>query len=276
MSFLDPVAGLTTPFDGSAAGLALALIVLVGFATWLVSLARRNVSIVDSLWAVMIALGGWAYALAATHIGPREGLVLLLATLWAARLSGHITWRNWGHGEDRRYQAIRARNQPHFAFKSLYLVFVLQAVLAWVVALPLMGALASNTPLGWLDALGAAVWLAGIVFESVADWQLARFKADPSNAGHVMDRGLWRYSRHPNYFGECLVWWGAWLVALAAGSAWTILSPLLMTLLLLKVSGVSLLEQDIGERRPDYRDYVNRTSAFMPWPPCGKYLRLRR
>jgi steroid 5-alpha reductase family enzyme len=258
---------MTNLFDWSAAGQALGWIALVGIATWLVSLARRDVSIVDSLWAVMIALCGWAYANIASSIGPREVLVLLLASLWAVRLSGHITWRNWGHGEDRRYQAIRARNEPHFAFKSLYLVFGLQAVLAWVVAWPLMAALAGDAPLGWLDGLGAAVWLGGIVFEAVADWQLARFKADPAHAGQVMDRGLWRYSRHPNYFGECSVWWGAWLVALAAGGTWTVVSPLLMTVLLLKVSGVTLLEQDIGERRPGYRDYVARTSAFIPWPP---------
>jgi steroid 5-alpha reductase family enzyme len=258
---------MTAGFDWPAAFQALAWIALAALATWVVSLLRRDVSIVDSLWAVMIALGGWAYALAPDPAGPREVLVLGLASLWALRLSGHITWRNWGHGEDRRYLAIRARNQPNFEFKSLYLVFGLQAALAWIVAWPLMAALAGDTPLGWLDAFGAGIWLFGIGFEALADRQLARFKANPANAGRVMDRGLWHYSRHPNYFGEACVWWGAGLVAVAAGGAWTLVSPLLMTVLLLKVSGVALLEQDIGERRPAYRDYIARTSAFVPWPP---------
>jgi len=258
---------MTAGFDWTAAFQALGWIALAALATWVVSLLRRDVSIVDSLWAVMIALGGWAYALAADPVGPREPLVLGLASLWALRLSGHITWRNLGHGEDRRYQAIRARNQPRFEFKSLYLVFGLQAVLAWIVAWPLMAALAGDTPLGWLDGLGAGLWLFGIGYEAVADRQLARFKTEPASADRVMNHGLWRYSRHPNYFGEACVWWGAGLVALAAGGAWTLVSPLLMTVLLLKVSGVALLEQDISERRPAYRDYIARTSAFIPWPP---------
>jgi steroid 5-alpha reductase family enzyme len=250
--------------------LSLCGIMLGSTAVWLVSLVRKDVSVVDMFWGVMIAASGWIYALTAPHLGPRTALVLLLASLWALRLSGHIAWRNWGHGEDRRYQAIRLRNQPYFEFKSLYLVFGLQAVLAWIVSLPLMAGLASDRPLGWLDAIGFAMWLFGIAYESIADWQLARFKASPAQAGQVMNQGLWRYSRHPNYFGECCVWWGAWLVALAAGGAWSVISPVLMTLLLLKVSGVNLLEQDIGERRPGYADYVRHTNAFFPWPRSRK------
>lgn len=259
------------PFALDAALLALLWMAGAALATWAVSLARRDVSIVDSLWGPMIALAAWAYALLVPDSGPREMLVLGLASLWALRLAGHITWRNRGRGEDRRYQAIRARNQPHFEYKSLYLVFGLQAGLAWVVALPLMAALAGDRPLGWLDGLGTALWLFGLGYEALADWQLARFKANPVNQGQdtarVMDRGLWAWSRHPNYFGECLVWWGAWLVAVAAGAAWTVVSPLLMTVLLLRVSGVALLERDLAERRPAYRDYMARTSAFIPWPP---------
>lgn len=254
-------------FSWDTSFLALALLGVAAVLTWLASIPLRNVSIVDSLWGVMIALAAWVYALAAPQTGPREVLVLFLVSLWMLRLSGYITWRNRGHGEDRRYQAIRARNQPHFAFKSLYLVFGLQAVLAWIIAWPLMAAMAGPEPLGWLDALGVALWLFGIGFEAVSDQQLARFKAVPANAGRVMDQGLWRYSRHPNYFGEFCIWWGVWLLALAAGGAWTLISPLLMSFLLLKVSGVALLEQDIGERRPAYRDYIARTSAFFPWPP---------
>lgn len=258
---------MTAAMASSSATIALAAMLLAAFATWLVSVARRDVSIVDSLWGPMIALAPWAYLAAIAEPGPRATLVLVLASAWALRLALHITWRNWGHGEDRRYQAIRARNEPHFAYKSLYLVFGLQAALAWIVALPLMVALDSARPLGWLDFLGVSLWLAAILFEALADWQLARFKANPANHGRVMDRGLWAWSRHPNYFGECLVWWGAWLVALGAGAAWTVISPLLMTVLLLRVSGVALLEKDLVERRPAYRDYVARTSAFIPWPP---------
>lgn len=255
------------PFALDAALWALLGVAVVALATWVVSLARRDVSIVDSLWGPMIALAAWVYALLAPLTGPRELLVLGLASLWAVRLSGHITRRNHGQGEDRRYQAIRARNQPHFEYKSLYLVFGLQAGLAWIVALPLMAALAGDRPLGWLDGLGAALWLFGLGYEALADRQLARFKADAANQGKIMDRGLWAWSRHPNYFGECLVWWGAWLMAVAAGAAWTVISPLLMTVLLLRVSGVALLEKDLAERRPAYRDYMARTSAFVPWPP---------
>ncbi|MGA7982117.1 MAG: DUF1295 domain-containing protein [Chromatiaceae bacterium] len=267
---------MTSHFVWDTAVTALAAITAAAFVTWVLSVVRRDVSIVDSLWGIMIALSGWTYALTAPHVGPRTALVLLLVTVWAARLSWHITRRNWGHGEDRRYQAIRARNEPNFELKSLYLVFGLQAVLAWVVSLPLMAAVASGAPLAPVGLVGAALWMFGIAFEAIADRQLVRFKADPANARQVMDRGLWRYSRHPNYFGEFCVWWGAWLVAASAGGAWTIVSPVLMTVLLLKVSGVTLLEKDIGWRRPSYLGYIGRTSAFFPWPPRRETPKLHR
>ena len=135
-------------------------------------------------------------------------------------------------------------------------------MLAWVISLPLAGAAAGDSPLGWLDAAGVAAWLVGLVFEAGGDWQLARFKRDPANAGQVMDRGLWRYTRHPNYFGDFCVWWGFYLIALAAGAWWTILGPLIMSFLLLRFSGVRLLERDIGERRPAYAEYMRRTNVF--------------
>lgn len=146
-------------------------------------------------------------------------------------------------------------------------MFGLQAGLAWLISLPLYAAIASPVPLGWLDALGVSLVLAGIGIETLADLQLTRFRRDPANRGRVLDRGLWRYSRHPNYFGEACVWWGFGLLALAAGAVWALVSPALMTFLLLRVSGVVLLERDIAERRPAYRDYIARTSAFIPWPP---------
>jgi steroid 5-alpha reductase family enzyme len=188
-------------------------------------------------------------------------------TLWALRLSAHLTARNWGQPEDRRYQALRATYAPGFAWKSLIIVFGLQALLAWVISLPLAAAIHSPRSLTLLDGAGASVVLLGLGLEALADRELARFKADPANHGQVLDRGLWRYSRHPNYFGEACVWWGFWLIALAAGAWWSVFAPLLMTFLLLRVSGVVLLERDIAERRPAYRDYVARTSAFVPWFP---------
>jgi steroid 5-alpha reductase family enzyme len=251
----------------AAALCALAALAALAFCTWLVSLAKRDVSIVDSVWSLMILLAAAVYALLLPQAGDRTGVVLALTALWALRLAGYITWRNHGAGEDRRYQDIRARNQPHFEWKSLYLVFGLQAVLAWLVSLSLLAAMTGMGAWGWLDTLGVAVVLFGIAFETLGDAQLAAFKSNPQNHGHVMDSGLWRYTRHPNYFGEFCVWWGFYLMALSAGAWWALVSPLLISVLLLKVSGVTLLEKDIGERRPAYRDYVARTNAFFPGRP---------
>jgi steroid 5-alpha reductase family enzyme len=244
------------------------LVVLTAAAlvTWIVSLYRGNVAIVDSLWPLLFAFAACTYTFQAARVGPRSLLIVSLVTLWSLRLSIYITWRNWGHGEDRRYQAIRARNQPNFAVKSLYLVFGLQALLAWIISLPLFAATLGTQALGPVDFLGAALWLIGLVFEAGGDWQLARFKADPNNRSQVMDRGLWRYTRHPNYFGDFCVWWGFYLIAAAAGAWWSLLGPLAMSVLLTRVSGVTLLEKDIGERRPRYAEYIRRTNAFFPGP----------
>jgi steroid 5-alpha reductase family enzyme len=246
---------------------ALAILAIAAICTWGLSLARRNVSIVDSLWSLMFVLAACTYARGAGIVGPRGIWVLCLVTVWALRLSIYITLRNWGHGEDRRYQAIRARNQPNFGLKSIYLIFLLQAILAWIISLPLLGAVLSSRPLGAFDAAGMTLWLVGFAFEAGGDWQLARFKADSVNEGKVMDRGFWRFTRHPNYFGDFCVWWGFYLLAASAGAWWSAIGPLLMSALLMKVSGVTLLEKDIGERRPAYDDYVRRTNAFFPGLP---------
>jgi steroid 5-alpha reductase family enzyme len=256
------VAELRTAFTG------LGVVVAGAVLAWLFSLVRHDVSVVDSLWSLFITTAGIVYALMLPSSNGRAVLMLALAVVWALRLSIYISWRNHGQPEDRRYQQIRARNQPNFELKSLYLIFVLQALLAWIVSAPFLAGVSGQNPLNALDFVGAALAAFGIVFEAVGDQQMARFKRDPAHQGQVMDRGLWRYTRHPNYFGECCTWWGLYLIALAAGGAWwSIVSPLLMTFLLLKVSGVSLLEADITERRPAYRDYIARTSAFIPaWP----------
>jgi steroid 5-alpha reductase family enzyme len=255
-------------FSMTAYLLGLGVALLAAICTWTLSLYKRNVSIVDSLWSLMFILMACVYAVGVPRsLAPRAILVLTLVLIWGLRLSIHITWRNWGHGEDPRYQVIRARNEPNFAWKSLYLVFVLQALLAWIISLPLLGSLLSDRAFGPIDVAGVLLWLLGIVFEGVGDWQLARFKADPANKGRVMDRGLWRYTRHPNYFGDFCVWWGFYAFAVAAGAWWAMAGPLLMSLLLMRVSGVTLLEKHIGERRPEYAGYAARTRVFFPGPP---------
>lgn len=245
-------------------GLSLLLVAVV---FWLISLVRNDVSIVDSLWSLMFLIAALVYAATSDFAGPREVLILVLVAAWALRLSIYISWRNHGQPEDYRYREIRANNQPGFRYKSLYIVFVLQAVLAWVISLPLATAIGGQADIGYLDYVGVAVFLVGLFFEAVGDLQLSRFRRDPANDGKVLDTGLWRYSRHPNYFGNFTIWWGLYLIAFSAGGWWTIVSPLLMTFLLLKVSGVALLEKDISGRRPKYEQYIRRTNAFFPGFP---------
>lgn len=247
-----------------AGGLALAAGLMS--ATWVVSLVRRDASLADRVWGLgFVALGWWYFAVS----GAGHWLAAVLTTLWGLRLSAYITRRNWGHGEDARYAAMRA-GRRRFALFSLIAVFLLQAALQWLVAFPLFAAARAvpRGPAEWAaTGAGIALWLAGFVFEALGDWQLARFKADAANRGRVFDRGLWRYTRHPNYFGDMLVWWGLFLVAAGAGGWWTVFAPLLMSGLLARVSGVTLLENRLRASKPGYEAYVRRTSALFPWPP---------
>ena len=241
---------------------------LLGFVVWLISLVKRDVSIVDSIWSLLFLVAAAIYFATAQERTTLSVLVLALVALWAFRLSIHITWRNLGEeGEDRRYQAMRERNNPNFAFKSLYIVFGFQALIAWFISLPLWAAIHSGGTINGVAIIGVVLWAIGMFFESVGDWQLSRFKADPANKGKVMNYGLWRYSRHPNYFGNATIWWGFYFLALSVGAWSTIVAPIAMTFLLLKFSGVALLEKDIAERRPKYAQYIESTSAFIPWPP---------
>jgi steroid 5-alpha reductase family enzyme len=246
------------------------LILVFMIALWAASVRLRDASIVDPFWGPGFAGVAWA-SLAASGPSPRGLLLAVLVTLWGLRLGIHLARRARGHGEDRRYAAMRATHGERFWIVSLFTVFLLQGALMWTVSLPLQAgaALGRETPLGPLDAVGAAIFGVGLAFEAVADAQLARFLADPANRGQVMDRGLWRFSRHPNYFGDFLVWWGLGAVALSAGAWWALAGPAVMTALLLRVSGVTLLEQTIGERRPGYAEYAARTSAFFPRPPIS-------
>lgn len=244
----------------------LMVILILAVLTWLLSLRLRDVSIVDSAWSLMFLGASVAYFLLTSSMDVRSILILAMVSIWAMRLSAHLTWRNWGESEDKRYVAIREKYSPNFGIKSLFIIFLFQAVLAWIITLPLYASLTLPGTSLPLDVLGVTLWLVGMSFESVADWQLARFKSIPENKGKVMDKGLWRYSRHPNYFGECLIWWGFYLLALSSGGWWSIVAPLLITWLLLKFSGVVMLEETIVNRRPAYADYIKRTNAFIPGP----------
>jgi steroid 5-alpha reductase family enzyme len=255
-------------FDIHTFAYTLAVLFFIAVILWVASRIKKDVGIVDSFWSLMILAAGMCFLLFSdAGLTDRHGLVAVLLTAWAIRLAFHISKRNWGQEEDKRYQAIRKNNQPNFELKSLYIVFLLQAFLAVIVALPMMSIFNSEQAINQLDYLALALWLTGMFFETIGDLQLARFKSSGSNQGKVLNTGLWRYSRHPNYFGEFCIWWAFFIFAVASGYWWSMVSPLLMTILLLKVSGVSLLESTISERRPEYVDYCKTTNAFFPWLP---------
>lgn len=240
------------------------------FVLWLVSLKLRDASIVDMVWGSGFVLIAWIAYFLGGGAPSRRLLMATLVTVWGLRLSGYLIWRNLGKGEDYRYQAMRKEHGDRFPLVSLLRVFVLQAVVMWLVSFPVQAAQMAAEPsaLGWLDFVGCGFCAIGVFFEAVGDAQLARFKANPQNAGKVMDRGLWRYTRHPNYFGDFMVWWGIYWVALSTVSAWwTIFGPALMSFFLMRVSGVPLLERSLRKNRPDYDAYIARTSAFFPRPP---------
>ena len=251
----------------TAGGVVLGLIVLL----WLLSLALRNSSLVDIFWGTGFVIVAWvAFALGGDGYLPRQLLLAALVTLWGLRLSLFILWRNWGKPEDFRYAKWRQESGPRWWWVSFFKVFLLQGILLWIISAPLVVAETAPLPasLGLLEGLGVLVWAYGFFFEAVGDWQLARFKADPANRGKLMDRGVWRYTRHPNYFGDAAQWWSFYLIAAATGvGALTMFSPLIMTFLLVRVSGVGMLEKTLKDSKPGYREYMERTSAFVPLPP---------
>ncbi|MEZ5168083.1 MAG: DUF1295 domain-containing protein [Acidimicrobiales bacterium] len=237
--------------------------------TWLVSLPLRNASIVDIIWGAGFVVIAWAARVIGDGSPARRNLLVVLVTIWGLRLAGYLWWRNHGAGEDYRYRAMRRRAGAGFPIRSLVTVFGLQGVLMYIVSLPVQLAATPSAPgLGALAWVGTSLWSLGIVFETIGDAQLARFKANPANADQVMDRGLWRYTRHPNYFGDFCVWWGIFLVAAETTDArFGVVGPIVMSFLLLRVSGVPLLERSLRARRPGYTDYIERTSSFFPRPP---------
>jgi steroid 5-alpha reductase family enzyme len=231
---------------------------------WLLSIAIEDASVADIAWGLTFVAIAWTAHLVGDGASDRSLLIAILVTIWGLRLSTYIWWRH--DGEDKRYRAMREKQgAERFAFRSLFTVFLLQSGIAWVVSAPVQVAAVDPTPasLGALAVIGAAVTLFGTAFEATADIQLSRFLAHKDESGKsVMDEGLWRYSRHPNYFGNATLWFGIWLIALESGSAWwTIIGPIVMTVFLLKVSGVALTEKNVKKSRPGYEEYIERTSS---------------
>lgn len=252
---------------------ALEITLIVAFSAttilWLVSLAIRDCSIIDIFWAPGFALLAAVTAWIAAPLDLRAQAALALVMIWAVRLGLHILVRWIPKGEDYRYAAMRRKHGARWWWWSLFQVFWLQALLLWLISWPLQASImGGGGPLSSLDYLGVTMAVGGLLIEAVADWQLTLFRSHPANKGAVMNRGLWGWSRHPNYFGDALMWWGFFLLGFSAtGAWWLLLSPVVMTLLLLKISGVSLMEETIVKRRPDYAAYIARTSAFIPLPP---------
>jgi steroid 5-alpha reductase family enzyme len=247
----------------------LAILGLVS-AVWLLSLLRRDNGIIDIFWGLGFILACWIYFVATPEGYPlRKWLLSLLVTVWGLRLSVYILIRNWGKPEDYRYAAWRHAAGESWWWRSYFKVFLLQGCLLWLVSTPLLAAQVGASParLTALDALAVLVWGIGFFFEAAGDWQLSRFKANPANSGKLLTGGVWRCTRHPNYFGDAAQWWGFYLFALAAGGWWAVFSPLLMTFLLVRVSGAAMLEKSLVESKPGYREYMRRTSAFIPWVP---------
>lgn len=255
---------LSPPLWGLVFAISMAVIL------WLLSLRLKDASIVDIFWGPGVAGVVDIAAILGHAAGPRASAALFLVNIWAVRLAAHIFARH--RGEDHRYAAMRHQFGARWWWWSLVQVFLLQAILIWFIPAPLVASmLAGNRELGLLDYAGVGLAAFGLLFEALADFHLARFRANPANRGKVLDRGLWAWSRHPNYFGEAVMWWGYFLIGFsAAGAWWLVLSPVVVTFLLLQVSGVTLMEDRIDERRPGYAQYQRTVSAFVPLPPSKK------
>jgi steroid 5-alpha reductase family enzyme len=236
---------------------------------WVVSIIVRNVSIVDLFWGFGFVLTAGFYFLKTEGFEPRKIVILILVAVWGLRLSLYLAWRNIGEGEDYRYKEFRKKYGSRYWWVSFFQTFLLQGILMWLISAPLLGAqyYGRNISLGIIDYIGVFFWITGFYFESAGDLQLARFKSDPANKNKVMDKGLWHYTRHPNYFGDSSVWWGFGFLCFATGSYLPVLGSFLMTVIIIKVTGVGLLEKSLKVRKPQYKDYIERTSSFIPWFP---------
>ena len=238
---------------------------------WIVSVAIKNVSIVDLFWGLgFVAVNTFYYI--NTDSTPAKMILLVLVSLWGLRLSIYLAWRNIGKGEDFRYKEFRKKyGEKNYWWISFFQTFLLQGLLMWIISMTLYGVNqypgCHSQDLGVIDYLAVIVWLVGFIFEAGGDMQLARFKKNPANKGKVLNTGFWHYTRHPNYFGDSAVWWGYGLLCLSAGSYGLVAGAVIMTLLIIKVSGVVLLEKSLTIKKPEYAEYIRQTSSFLPWFP---------
>ena len=243
--------------------IAVAMLLLWGASLW-----KKDASVVDPCWGLGFVLVAWSSFLAGNAESQRAMLLAAMTTAWGIRLSAYLAWRNWGKPEDYRYAEMRKRHGSRFPIVSLFTVFLFQGLIMWIVSLPLQVGITLPEPSLFPAAIGLSIFAIGLFFESLGDYQMSIFKADPNNKGQVMDQGLWHYTRHPNYFGDFLVWWGIYLTAAMPSSWWwTLVGPALMSFLLIRVSGVRLLESSLKSRVAGYEAYVRRTSSFFPLPP---------
>ena len=237
---------------------------------WLWSVAIKNVSIVDIFWGFGFVIVNAYYFILSGDINTRKLLLLVLVSIWGMRLTFYLAWRNIGKGEDFRYQEFRQKFGPERYWWFSYIqTFLLQGLLIMVISLPLLGVNsdAQSGNLNSLDYLAILVWLIGFAFETGGDYQLAKFKKNPNNKGKVLNTGFWKYTRHPNYFGDAAVWCSYALFCIASGSYWQIIGSIIMILLIIKVSGVALLEKTLKETKPQYKEYIEKTNSFFPWFP---------
>lgn len=251
-------------------GINAIVILMMMVALWLISIRIKDVSIVDIFWGLGFVVIAWVTAFSINSWSVVAILLPTLVTIWGFRLAGYLFWRNHGKPEDARYQKMREHRGSSFWWRSLYVVFLLQGVIMWIVSLPLQTGLLSANQSGFtlVTAMGCLLWVIGFLFESLGDYQLAKFKANPENAGQVMDKGLWRYTRHPNYFGDFMVWWGYYFIALGQGVYWwSAIGPIIMSIFLMKFSGVGLLEKSLKQSKPQYEKYIKTTSSFFPTLP---------
>jgi steroid 5-alpha reductase family enzyme len=269
-STTEVLIGVTTAATASEVVLGAAIAIACMMITvWAISLVMRDASIVDIAWGSGFVLVAWVSYWLSDGNSTRSLLLTLLTTIWGLRLAFYLAKRNLGHGEDFRYQSMRRKHGDRFAIVSLYTVFGLQGLLMFIVSLPVqLGQVRQEPGFGIIGVLGVLVWGVGIYFEAVGDAQLARFKRDPANTGKIMDQGLWRYTRHPNYFGDSCVWWGLGLIAAESSlGIYGLIGPVVMTFLLVKVSGAAMLDRAMLKRKPGYENYVATTSGFIPRPP---------
>jgi len=249
---------------------ALAVILILMSVLWIVSVIIKNVSIVDLFWGFGFVITSAFYFFKSDGYDSRKIILMTLVAIWGLRLSAYLAWRNYGKGEDFRYRNFRKKyGEKRYWWVSFFQVFLIQGILMWLISAPLLGAqfYGHDRTLNFLDYIGIILWLTGFMFEAGGDFQLAVFKASPDNRGKVLDKGFWRYTRHPNYFGDSSVWWGYGFMCLATGSYLPVSGTILMTILIIRVSGVVMLEKSLKEQKPQYREYIEKTSAFLPWFP---------